>query len=224
MTTPAIPCTSISVTPDGLCLNLPGGAAICLSYPSAGLASAIAGTKMLLAQANVALAPLMPFFRIIECLDAAKDLLFDPDKFFTALANVLAMIPALTVPVLVANALDILILYLQGLYAQLQAFVVQMQAIVAAATKATALGCPALALQVDCATGQMALQMAGISSGVAPLNALVSTINILLELVPGAPTVPSFSDLGPDPAAALVPLQATITALQAIRALPFFPT
>jgi len=223
MSTPTIPCTSMSVCPDGLCLNLPGGAAVCLSYPSSGLASAVAGAKMLLAQANVALAPLMPFFDIMDCLNKAMLIIADPTDFLAAVAKVMAMYPPATVPLMVANALDILITYLSGLYAQLQAFVLQMEAIAAAATKATALGCPALALQVDCATGQMALQMASISSGVAPLNALVNTINILLGLVPGAPTIPSFSDLGPDPEAALAPLHDVIVALQTIRALPFFP-
>jgi len=223
MSVPALPCTTLSTTPTGLCLNLPGGSAVCLSYPSAGLPSAIAGTKMLLSQANVALAPLLPFFRVIDCIDKAKDILWAPDDFFTALLNLAGMVPALTVRVMIADALDILITYLQGTYSQLGAFVLQEAAILAASTKASTLGCAPLALTVSCATGQMTAQMQGLSDGVAPLNALVSTINILLGLVPGAPTIPAFSDLGSDPAAALAPLAATISALQVIRALPFFP-
>lgn len=223
MTTPAIPCSTIDVGPSALCVTMPGGAAVCLSFPSSGIASNIAATKALLAQISPALAPLMPFFKIIDTIDKAGRLLFDPDDFFAALVDLLAMFPAFTVPVMIANALDILLAYLNGLYSQLQAFVLQVAAIAAAATKATTLGCPALALQVDCANAQLALQMTNLSNGVAPLNALVSTINILLGLCPGAPSVPAFADLGPDPAAALAPLAATIATLQAIRNLPFFP-
>jgi hypothetical protein len=204
-------------------MTMPGGAAICLSHPSSGIPSNIAATKALLAEISPALAPLMPFFKIIDCLDKAIGIITDPTAFLLAVADVMLMAPPLTVPVTVANALDILIAYLTGLYSQLQAFVDQVAAIAAATTKATTLGCPALALQVDCANAQLALQMTNLSDGVAPLNALVSTINILLGLVPGAPTVPSFSDLGPDPAAALAPLATVISTLQGIRALPFFP-
>jgi hypothetical protein len=222
MTVPALPCTTMSITPAGLCVTMPGGATICLSYPSSGLASASAGTKALLGQINVALAPLMPFFKVIETLDAAKDLLFSPDQFFVKLDEMLAMAPQFTVPVMIANALDILILYLQGLHSQLQAFVLQQTAILASATKAAALVCAPLQLTVDCANAQLALQMQGISDGVAPLNALVTVINLLLTMA-GGPSVDPFADLGPDPAAALAPLQASITALQVVRALPFFP-
>lgn len=223
MGVPALPCTTVSVTPAGLCITLPGSAQVCLSYPSSGLASALAGTKALLAQANVALAPLMPFFKIIECLDKVVEILVDPTGFLEKLAEVLAMAPQYSVPVMVANVLDVLILYLQGLYSQLQAFVLQEAAILAAATKATTLGCSQLTLTVDCATAQMALQMQGVSDGVAPLNALATAMNLILQMVPGAPTIPTFSDLGSDPAAALAPLAAVIATLQGIRALPFFP-
>jgi hypothetical protein len=223
MGVPDIPCTAVSVSPTGLCITLPGAATVCLSFPSSGLASAMAATKAMLGHVNVALAPLMPFFKIIDAIDKAKTLLFSPDQFFAALLELAGMVPALTVPVMVADALDILILYLQGLYSQLQAFVTQQAAIAAAATKAATLGCTPLALTVDCATAQLVLQMQGVNDGVAPLNALVATMNLVLGLVPGAPTIPNFSDLGPDPAAALAPLAATIAALQAIRALPFFP-
>lgn len=223
MTVPALPCSSVSVAPTGVCVSMPGGSSICLSFPSSGLASAMAATKSMLGQVNVALAPLMPFFKILDAIDKAKNLLFSPDQFFAALIDLAAMFPALTVPVLVADALDILILYLQGLYAQLQAFVTQQAAILAAATKATTLGCAPLALTVSCATAQLALQMQGVSDGVAPLNALVTAMNLILGMAPGAPTIPTFADLGTDPAAALAPLAATIAALQAIRALPFFP-
>jgi len=224
MSVPALPCTAINVGPMGLCITMPGGASICASYPTAGLASSIAIMKSLLGQASTALAPLMPFFRIIECLDAVKSILYDPDKFFTALAEVLGMLPALNVAYVVISALDVLLAYLTGLYACLQSYVLQVAAIAAAATKATTLGCPALTLQADCANAQLVLQMANVNNGMAPLNALIATMNILLGMVLGMPTIPTLATLGSDPAAALAPLQVMIDAIHVVRdAIPLPP-
>jgi len=216
MAIPSLPCTSIEQGPVSMCVSLPGGCSVCLSYPTSGIPSAIAVTKQLLAEMAPALSPLAPFFNVLECLQAAPQLIFNPDPFITALLKMAAMVPALSVPILAVNCLDILIAYLTGLKQQLVAFVAQEARLAEMATKATALGCPQLQLQVDCATAQVSAQMTAVNDGMGPLNGIVSMLNIFLGLI-GGPTVPPLSSLGSDPAAALAPLQAIIDALQAVR-------
>jgi hypothetical protein len=217
---PGIPCSAITVGPQGLCVTFPGGASVCVQIASPKIPSPLECARALLAEVNAALAPLQPIFTLFEFANAMTAALGpppDPSKIAAVLAKIAAMMPAASVPVLVGKVLDLLIAYLQGIYAQIQAMILALKAIAAAATKAANLHNAELALTVDCATAGIALQMTSMNAGAAPLNSLIGVVNQLLGLVPGAPTIPSLADLGPDPTAALVPLADAITVLQDLR-------
>ena len=218
---PAIPCTSVTVGDQSLSVTLPGGASITLQLVSPKIPSPAEAARGLLAEVNTALAPLQPTFVLMKTIGdiyncfthlpapPLTDLLADVNK-------IAGMLPATSVPVMVGKIVDLLIVYLQGIRAQIQDMITALASVAAAATKASTLGNLQLQAAVDCATGKIALQMASARAGGGPLNDLIAVINALLDLI-GASHLPTVGDLGTDPAAALTPLDVAIAALQAIR-------
>jgi len=218
MTLPSLPCTAIDVGPQGLTVTLPGGGVVSLCYPTAGIPSTLAATRALLAQLNTSLAPLAPFVKIVDCLASVPDIVWNPASFISKFIDIAALVPPANLAALVGDVLDVLIAYMQGTYNQIEAFITQEALLLASATKATTLGNVALQLHVDCASTLLTAQIQSMNDGMAPLNALVTILNTLLGMVPGAPTVPTLANLGTNMSAALAPLAAAISAMQAVRA------
>jgi hypothetical protein len=225
-------CVDLKVTPQELCITFPGGAEICVQVP--GVPDPTDVSKQLLAQANAALAPLVPVFNIIDailalfkCVKAIPDSLGpppDPTKLAECIPDLaekidklLKLIPQLSIPVLIAGLIDVLLFYLEGLRGQLQAIIAAQVRIAAAATRAAELGNVQLRTVVNCANASMDAYLQNLNEGMKPLNRLVGLLNLFLQLA-GLPTIPDLSDLGDDAQAALAPLDAVIDSLKTVRA------
>jgi hypothetical protein len=225
-------CIDLKVTSQELCITFPGGAEMCVQVP--GVPDPTDVSKQLLAQANAALAPLVPIFNIVDailalfnCVKAIPDSLGpppDPTKLAECIPDLakkidqlLKLIPQLSIPVLIAGLIDVLLFYLQGFRGQLQAVIAHQARLLAAATRAAELGNVQLRTVVDCATGQMDAYLQNLNEGMKPLNRLVGLLNLFLQLA-GLPPIPDFKNLGDDAEAALAPLDAVIDSLKTVRA------
>jgi hypothetical protein len=225
-------CIDLKVASQELCITFPGGAEMCVQVP--GVPDPTDVSKQLLAQANAALAPLVPIFNIVDailalfnCVKAIPDSLGpppDPTKLAECIPDLakkidqlLKLIPQLSIPVLIAGLIDVLLFYLQGFRGQLQAVIAHQARLLAAATRAAELGNVQLRTVVDCATGQMDAYLQNLNEGMKPLNRLVGLLNLFLQLA-GLPPIPDFKNLGDDAEAALAPLDAVIDSLKTVRA------
>jgi len=225
-------CIDLRVTSQELCVTFPGGAEMCVQIP--GVPDPTDVSKQLLAQANAALAPLVPVFNIVDamlalfkCVKAIPDSLGpppDPTKLAECIPDLaekidklLKLIPQLSIPVLIAGLIDVLLFYLEGLRGQLQAIIAAQVRIAAAATRAAELGNVQLRTVVDCANTSMDAYLQNLNEGMKPLNRLVGLLNLFLQLA-GLPAIPDLGNLGDDAEAALAPLDAVIDSLKTIRA------
>ena len=219
-----------------LSITLPGGIKLsAVSGMEKGSASAI--VRGFLAQINTALAPLQPFFNLLElilalgeCIQAVPKILVDPtalasciERIIKALPPLAALIPQLSIPRTVKEILGIVLTGLVALRDELQVFIREQQRIAEAAILAALPGNEQLQAEVDCANANFATQMANMGAAMTPLNQLIEILNLLLKLA-GLGSffiIPTVADLGPDPEAALVPLDAAIDAITAIyQAIP----
>jgi hypothetical protein len=126
-------------------------------------------SKQLMAQANAALAPLVPVFNVIDTVlalfqtvksipDAITHL--DPTKITDELPDVaqkasklLAIVPQLSVPLMILGLIDVLLAFLGGLSGQLRALIDQQVRIQHAENRAAELGNAQLQTVVDCSRG-----------------------------------------------------------------------
>ena len=225
-------CVELTVTPQSLSLTFPGGAEMNVQLPDVGIPDPMQIAKQLMAQANAAMAPLVPVFNIIDTVmalfktvkaipDAITSL--DPSKITSAIpdlvkkaSKLLKLVPQLSVPLMIVGLIDVLLMFLEGLTGQLQAIIEQQVRIQAAATRAAELGNIHLQGVVDCAKGHVDIQLQNLAESAAPVNRLIALINIFMELI-GLPKLPDLSNLGSDAAAALQPLQDTVKTLKDIR-------
>jgi hypothetical protein len=225
-------CIDLKVTSQELCVTFPGGAEMCVQIP--GVPDPTDVSKQLLAQANAALAPLVPVFNIVDaiialfnCVKAIPDSLGpppDPTKLAECIPDLaekidklLKLIPQLSIPVLIAGLIDVLLFYLQGFRGQLEAIIAHQARLLAAATRAAELGNVQLRTVVDCANATMDAYLQNLNEGMKPLNRLVALLNLFLQLA-GLSPIPDFKNLGDDAEAALAPLDAVIDSLKTIRA------
>jgi hypothetical protein len=90
-------CVELTVTPQNLSLTFPGGAALDAQLPDIGIPDPMELSKQLMAQANAALAPLVPVFNVIDtvlalfqAVKAIPDAIthLDPTKITDALPDV----------------------------------------------------------------------------------------------------------------------------------------
>lgn len=225
-------CVELTVTPQSLSLTFPGGAEMNVQLPDVGIPDPMQISKQLMAQANAALAPLVPVFNVIDTVlalfktvkaipDAITSL--NPGKITDALpdlvkkaSKLLKLVPQLSVPLMILGLIDVLLTFLDGLSGQLRAIVDQQVRIQAAATRAAELGNVQLQGVVDCANKHVQVQMQNLAESTAPVNRLIALINVFMELV-GLPRLPDLSDLGPDAQAALQPLEDMVKVLKDVR-------
>jgi hypothetical protein len=226
----------IKLFPGGeLCVQFPGGAKVCATFPDGKIPSADELTNALLAQVNSALAPLMPIFRVldvlvamVDCIKAVEKCLGPPPnptelvkcfpKLARAMAEVLKLLPMLSLPVLIGGILDVLIMNLRGVRACMLAFLMKQLRIVAANTYAARLGSIQLQVAVDCATDDLNAAIVNLNARAGALAQLVSVVNALLDLA-GLPELPlGVGALSADANASLAPLDEVIRVLQGVRA------
>lgn len=198
-------CVELSTGPGELCVTLPGAATLCATFgfetgDPAKIVSSMLGTV------NAALTPLAPFFAvldalkaIVDCVQAVPDAITQLDvtgllacvpEMVKKLQKVLALIPQLSVPMMIISILDVIIVGMMGLRAQMAAMIRQLDKITAAAARAAELGNVDLQVIVDCSMANLEAHAENMNASMAPLNRLLGLINLMLELA-GLPCIPS---------------------------------
>lgn len=224
-------CAELTVDVDLLALKVTLPGPVEISLPTFTAPNAQDYVTKLMGQANAALAPLVPIFRIVDIALALKafasavpGVVTNPGKVISALKDLLAKIgglaailPQISVPIMLRSLLDLLIAYVAAIRAQVVALIQVKANIAAAQARAEAVGSASLLITIGCAQASLDAQMVAINSGGEPLNRLVGVINLLGGLV-GLPAIPTFDSLGTDPDAALAPVDALSKALSDLRA------
>lgn len=204
-------CIPLGAGPGSLCVTFPGGVTLCAQDGfDTGDANKI--TRSLIGQINSALMPLAPFFMtldvvkaIMDCITAIPECIAElsPKPILDCLPELgkkveklLALIPQLSVPVLIKGILDVVVVQLIGLRQDIGALINQQGRIAAAAVRAQELGNVELQAMVDCANANLETQFQNHNAAMTPLNRLVGVVNALLELagLQGLELLPEFAD------------------------------
>ncbi|HEX7839684.1 MAG TPA: hypothetical protein VF469_19550 [Kofleriaceae bacterium] len=225
-------CVELTVTPQRLSIAFPGGASLDPELPDLGIADPLQLSKQLLGQANAALAPLGPVFNLVDmalalvkAVNAIPDAIshLDPSKISDALpelaqkaGKLLALVPQASVPLMIVGLVDTLLAFLGGLAGQLRALIDQQVRIQKAENRAAELGNAQLQTVADCSRHHVSTQLQSLSESVAPVNRMISLVNVFAQLA-GLGPLPELSSLGSEAAAALGPLEDAVKALQRIR-------
>ena len=205
-------CVDIDVTPGTLCITLPGPSEICVQFPSLVPPSPDELVKQLFAQLNAALAPLTPIFNIIDVVVAIFDCIkaistLDPVEIVNCLpglaervAALLRLIPQLTIPVLVVQFLEVLILFLRGQRNQIVRQLAYIQRILVAELAATRPGNLGLSSAIICSKDDLRNLVQWFNEGATPLNRLIGVINAFFEIIPPLQpyAIPDLSEIDPD--------------------------
>ena len=215
----------------GLNIELPVGFKLELEGPVIPFPGDVSGR--LLGKVNAALAPLSPFFDVLDLLLAFKDLFeafasLNPFKIAGVLPKVLAkidklkkLIPVLSMPASIKSIVKVLIVYVTGMRTQIQLIIEAQSSIDLSAARALKFGAPDLTIAVGCAQANVNFQLDLLRNDAAPLNRLIAAVNVFCDLaqLPHLPPV----TIAPGAAAADIvePLTVTIDALQSFHdALP----
>ncbi len=207
-------------------ITLPGGVRLSPTDPT----QTRRGTSVaLMVQLNTALAPLQPLFNLIAVVFSIKDT-FDAvkslnpfsigeaiAKLVTHIEKLAALLPPVSVPLLVRDAVDALILFLTSLRDDLTLLAAQKVSIDAAVTSAATNDSPELAEVAECAQENLEAEMTALGNSMAAPMRLVAVINLLGNLV-GLNPVPVSGSIGVDPVPALTTINAVLAALTTVRA------
>jgi len=225
-------CVEMTASPGQLCVTFPGGATLCAQtgFEAADLTGIV---QSLMGSVNAALMPLIPIFNVMAVIEILVDLLKaipalvgvppDPTKFLkllpelvVAVEKLLAMLPQLSIPVMVVSILDVLIVALQGIKNDITAMINAVNRAVAAATKAATLGNVTLAAAASCAQANLEIQFQNKNAAMGPLNQLIGLVNFFMDLIGLGciPTVPGLEKLSNE---VTKPLDEIIKILSAIR-------
>lgn len=224
---------TVSASSQGLQIRMPGGAVLSVMVPELN-PDDLSVTKNLLAQANGALAPLQPIFKIIGAILSVMDVInaipdtLGPPPDPTALlqkipalaekvADLAALIPQLSTPIMVLDIIDVLITTLEGIVAQYTAIIAQDVKIAAARATAAEPGNTALVAIVDSAQELNDSLKAEAAAGLGGVNALLGVLNLVLALIPGVDPIPPLDDVGDDAEAAIEVLDGFVVLLRGIR-------
>lgn len=204
-------CIGLTVTPNDFCITLPGPAEVCVHIPNIIPADPMEIVRQLFAELNAALAPLTPIFNIIDavvavfdCIKAAstgdvKEIVNCIPNLAEKIAALLQLIPLLTLPVLILQFIDFLILYLTGQQNQFRRMLLTLQRILAAELAATRPGNVGLAATINCARQDWRDLIQWFNEGNKPLNRLIGIINYFMRAVGlGKYTIPDVADVDPD--------------------------
>jgi hypothetical protein len=225
-------CIELSTGPGELCVRLPAGVRACAHF---GIETGDSGTivRSLLGQVNGAMTPLMPFFRVLDAVKAIVDCVqaipqaigeLSPEpivqcipEMVKKLAKLLELIPQLSVPLLVADLVDVLIVGLIAIRGELGVMLAQKSRIASAAARAATTGNIDLQSIVNCAQQNLDAQLANKQAGMAPLNRILDLVNLLLELAQ-LPPIPSLDTIESLDESALTAMDVAIHALEVAKA------
>ncbi len=214
--------------PAPLTVTLPGGVELGAQHPSMSIPDGATLAKSLLAQANSAMAPLAPIFKVIdvalvvvEAIKAVPEMIVNPAKLVELIVDVvkkasalLSLLPPMSIPLLAVGLLDVLIAYLEGLVQMMRALAAEQARIDAMRAKLD--DYPSLAVVITVSEENLDAQMESLEGGMGPIEKLIRLLNLLMQLA-GLPEVPSLSSLGRDPTGAIAALEETVKTLRAVR-------
>jgi len=212
-------CLKIPEFPDPFNLTLPGGITI----------ERINIMEIL----QALLAPLVPFFEIIDtitaivkCVQAVPDAIssLDPTVITECLPDLakkieklLSMIPALSLPLLLVQIIDLLIDTLLQVKREILYLQSQMIQILEAMDRASNLDDLKLTAIAQCAQANIAKETYNLGKMLASLGKLIGLINMFMSMV-GGPEIPDLSDLAGRPLDKVVaPLDALVNVLKSAR-------
>lgn len=225
-------CATIQGSGDTLCVTFPGQVEICISADPDKLDPADQ-VKKLFDQVNTALAPLNPIFTVIDavvsikdCIEALIDALGPPPspkpiieclkKLLFLVEKLIKMLPQLSIPLLVAQFLDALIIFVKSFRAQVLAIINRVASQIEAGLRAAQLGNLVLQASVDCTLENLGIELQNMGKQAEPINLLIGSINAFLDIV-GLPCIPSLEIPTELAEEALAPLDLLIKILEALR-------
>jgi hypothetical protein len=183
----------------GLCIRFPMGMTVCAQWPGDKLPTALELAKAIFAQLNALLVPLRLVFLIFDIVVALFDCilaipksiaLLNPGpviqcitKLANLIAQILSMLPPLSIPVMIADILDVLAVLLQGLIDQLTKIKLAYQQILTAELRAAQLGNVQLQAILDCEKGNLELEISDMNESLGPLNKLLAIIGLFMSLI-----------------------------------------
>jgi len=208
---------SIPVIPDPRRVRMPGGVSV-------------EGTDLTI-QAQHAMAPLSPIFRlldafmaIVDVVKAVPQVIVNPGGVVEKIAilgpkvgALLGLLPPAAGPVLVADALDLVIDYLREVRDLLMALAGQEQRISVARARADELDDDALRTVCDDAQADVEVELLNMGKRMGAMSGMIGTINMVAGLV-GLQAVPDLAGaVTGDVAQSAVEVDRLIAALQATR-------
>lgn len=188
-------CIDVDAVPGDVCVTFPGGAEVCVSLPSASPPTLDELMRQLFAQVNTALAPLTPIFNIIDAVVAVFDCVkaistLNPQEILNCIPNLaekvaelLNLIPQVSLVALVADVIELLILYFKGIRNQIIRQQLYYQRILAAQLAAAEPGNASLARVLPCARDDLDQLLNWQNQSAAPVNRLIGVINLFLEII-----------------------------------------
>ncbi len=210
-------CKLLDEIPDPFQITLPGGVTI--------------ERINLMEVIGPLLAPLTPFFNVIDtlvaivnCIKAIPDVITDPTAIGACLkelgekiAQLLKMLPQLSLPLLLIQLIDLLIDTLRQARTELLHLQQQMVQIMGAIDRASDLDDAGLMSLAQCAEANVAQEAANVGKALASLGKLIGLINLFMSMV-GGPEIPDLSDLAGRPLDDMIePLDALVEALETAR-------
>ncbi len=227
----------LSLRLDELKITMPGGLKL---QAKAGTGIPNPGDLVadLLAQLNAALIPFQPIFDIIDILllvvkvfEAVKSL--NPIKIGDVLVKLIkkvdvvaAYVPFLSIPLMIRDIIDVLLVFLAGLKAALTVSLdakLQLDASAALAADLVATGDPdaleiaaSLNLAIDCGQANLDAMFSAQSNNAKPLNRFLALLSALCGVV-GLPELPTL-EMGGDVTVAADAVDALIIVLGTVRA------
>lgn len=228
---PTVPVPSPAAAP--LTLSLPGGLRVS-GVPTQVGATSLTQALALVSAAGPAMAPLAPAFTLIDAMLSVKDfaqavpeIITNPGavveagaKLAQKIGKLASLVPQLSVPVMVADVLDAVILLLRGLADELQGISAEearIESVVAVASTLPPGAREALLQVVASARAATGVRRADVQTALAGAGPLLGIVNAFVGLL-GLPGVEIELDASSGSAAdAVTALEAAVDILRAFR-------
>lgn len=227
-------CVPVPPAPERLCIKLPFGTELCPTSSRVNV-GVLEYTTHALEVVSTALAPMMPFFRIMDAilsiaktLTVIKDVIGPPPNFkplLDALSELVPKIvylaksmPIFTLPLMVVSVLDMFIDLVEGAAIEFTTLARHIKRIQTAQINVAQ--APGLAVLIGCAQTSVETQMDNVEHLLAVVNPVIDIINIIAAAfgVQGDFPLPKFEGIAPVDALATAALLTELaTKLHVIR-------
>lgn len=201
-----IPCNRLPSIPQPSTLNLPGGLQISSVHKNINRIPTVCDNTLSLMQAvQPALAPLKPFFDILDtvialfnCFKAIPKSLatLNPKPIFDCIpevaekiANLLRLIPQLSIPLTVISIIDNVLALAQCMIDTLSNIITETETMLARIERAAEIDDDNLTAILDCSSSDLATMQQNTVEALGAIGTLVGVVNIFMSLI-GGPEIP----------------------------------